>query len=134
MDVIPSHTGGTTARTSADRGVIQNPPIVNCAGCHERSFGSNDTGRACRGFRIPKQWFRKGRGEYLWKSERPSLHTHGGTMSRLIRASSASRSAKARRVLRAVRKSCIHTRLVDRELMAMRTNLSRHANWGSLGT
>jgi hypothetical protein len=55
-------------------------------------------------------------------------------MSRLIGASSASRSAKARRVLRAVRKSCIHTRLVDRELMAMRTNLSRHANWGSLGT
>jgi tRNA C32,U32 (ribose-2'-O)-methylase TrmJ len=51
-------------------------------------------------------------------------------MSRLIRASSASRSAEARRVLRALRKSCTQARLTDRELMAMRTNLSRHSGWG----
>jgi hypothetical protein len=51
-------------------------------------------------------------------------------MSRLIRASSASRFAKARRVVRAHRKSCTQARLTDRELMAMRTNLSRHSGWG----
>jgi hypothetical protein len=51
-------------------------------------------------------------------------------MSRLIRASSASRSANARRVLRALRKSCTQARLTDRELMATRTNLSRHSGWG----
>jgi hypothetical protein len=54
-------------------------------------------------------------------------------MSRLIRASSASRSAKARRVLRAVRNSCAQARLTDRELMAMRTNLCTHAGWGRCG-
>jgi hypothetical protein len=75
----------------------------------------------------------QGPGQYLWKSEKPSLHTQGGTMSRLIRASSASRSAKARRVLRVVRKSCTQARLTDRELMAMRTNLSKHAGWGRCG-
>jgi hypothetical protein len=72
----------------------------------------------------------QGPGEYIWRSEKPSLHTHGGTMSRLIPASSASRSAKARRVLRALRKSCTQARLTDRDLMAMRTNLSRHSGWG----
>lgn len=57
-------------------------------------------------------------------------------MSRLIRASSASRSTKARRMLRALRKTCTEARLTDRELMAMRTNLSRHSGWGcsSAGT
>jgi hypothetical protein len=53
-------------------------------------------------------------------------------MSRLIRYSPASRSAKARRKLRALRKSCTQARLTDRELMALRTNLSRHSGWGAV--
>jgi hypothetical protein len=51
-------------------------------------------------------------------------------MSRVIQASSASRSAKVRRTLRALRKSCTQASLTDRELMAMRTNLNRHSGWG----
>jgi hypothetical protein len=51
-------------------------------------------------------------------------------MVRLIRASSAGRSAKARRIIRALRKGCAQARLADRELMAMRTDLSRHSGWG----
>jgi hypothetical protein len=45
-------------------------------------------------------------------------------MSRLIRASSA------RRVLHALRELCTEARGTDRELMAMRTNLSRQSGWG----
>jgi tRNA C32,U32 (ribose-2'-O)-methylase TrmJ len=67
----------------------------------------------------------------LEERESLSLHTQGNTMSRLIRASSASRSAKARRMLQALRKSCTQARLTDRELMAMRTNLSRHSGCGA---
>jgi hypothetical protein len=51
-------------------------------------------------------------------------------VSRLIRASSASRSTNARRVLLALRKNCTQARLADRELMAMRTSLSRHSGPG----
>jgi hypothetical protein len=72
----------------------------------------------------------QGSGAYIWRSEKPSLHIQGGSMSRLIRASSVSRSAKTRRVLRALRKSCTQARLTDRELIAMHTDLSRHAGWG----
>jgi hypothetical protein len=51
-------------------------------------------------------------------------------MSGLIQASAASRMAKARRTLRALRKRSTQARLTDRELMALRTDLSRHAGWG----
>lgn len=51
-------------------------------------------------------------------------------MSRLIQASSTSRTAKARRTFWALRKRSTQARLTDRELMALRTSLSRHAGWG----
>jgi hypothetical protein len=50
-------------------------------------------------------------------------------MSGLIKTS-ASRMAKARLTLRALRKRSTQARLTDRELMALRTDLSRHAGWG----
>lgn len=54
-------------------------------------------------------------------------------MSRIIRASSASRPAKIARMSQALRKSWTQSRLVDRELMALRTDLSRHAGWNAAG-
>ncbi len=49
-------------------------------------------------------------------------------MSHRTRASSASRRpAKAARMSQAIRKSWTQARLTDRELMALRTNLSRHS-------
>jgi hypothetical protein len=55
-------------------------------------------------------------------------------MSRLIRASSASLSAKARGMLRALRNTrCTRACQVDRELMTLRTDLTRNAGWGATG-
>jgi hypothetical protein len=54
-------------------------------------------------------------------------------MSRITRASSASRSAKIARASKAIRKSWTQSRLIDRELMALRTDLSRHAGWNAAG-
>jgi tRNA C32,U32 (ribose-2'-O)-methylase TrmJ len=70
-------------------------------------------------------------GVDLGEREGLLLDTEGNTMSRLVRASSGSRSGRARRMLRALRKSCTRARLTDRELMAMRTNLSRHCGCGA---
>jgi hypothetical protein len=54
-------------------------------------------------------------------------------MSRLIRDSSASLSAKARGMLRALRNTprCTKACQVDRELMTLRTDLTRHSGWGT---
>ena len=56
-------------------------------------------------------------------------------MSRLIRASSAGLSAKVRGRLRALRNMprCTKACQIDRELMTMRTNLSRRVHTGSAG-
>jgi|RhiMetdeSRZDD1v2_1073273.scaffolds.fasta_scaffold28093_5 hypothetical protein len=55
-------------------------------------------------------------------------------MSSLIRASSASLSAKARSMLRVLRNThCTRACQVDRELMTMRTDLTRNAGWGAGG-
>ena len=55
-------------------------------------------------------------------------------MSRLIRASSASLIAKARGMLRALRNTrCTKACQVDRELMTLRTDLTRNAGWGAGG-
>lgn len=51
-------------------------------------------------------------------------------MQRITRASSTSRHAKIARMSQALRKSWTQARLVDRELMALRTDLSRNAGWG----
>jgi len=48
-------------------------------------------------------------------------------MSHLARASSVSRTAKVLRVSQALRRNWTQARLTDRELMALRTNLSRHS-------
>lgn len=54
-------------------------------------------------------------------------------MSRIIRTSSPSRPAKLARKSRTLRKGWTQARLVDRELMALRTELSRHAGWNGAG-
>ena len=56
-------------------------------------------------------------------------------MSRLIGASSASLSTRARGMLRALRNKprCTKACQIDRELMTLRTNLARHAGFGSTG-
>jgi hypothetical protein len=55
-------------------------------------------------------------------------------MSSLIRASSASLSAKARSMLRVLRNThCTRACQVERELMTMRTDLTRNAGWGAGG-
>ena len=55
-------------------------------------------------------------------------------MARLIRASSASLSAKARSILRALRNTrCTKACQVDRELMTMRSDLTRHSGWSAAG-
>jgi hypothetical protein len=55
-------------------------------------------------------------------------------MSRLIRASSARLSAKARGMLRALRNTrCTRACQVDRELMTLHTDLTRNAGWGATG-
>jgi hypothetical protein len=48
-------------------------------------------------------------------------------MSHVSIASSASRTAKVARMTKALRQSWTQARLTDRELMALRTNLSRHS-------
>ncbi len=55
-------------------------------------------------------------------------------MSRLVRASSASLYAKARRMLLALRSArCTKACAVDRELMTLRTDLTRHSGWSAAG-
>ena len=55
-------------------------------------------------------------------------------MSRFIRASSASLCAKAQGMMRALRNTrCTSACQVDRELMAMRTDLTRNAGWSVAG-
>lgn len=55
-------------------------------------------------------------------------------MSRLIRASLASFSAKGGRMLRALRDArCTKACKVDRELMTLRTDLTRHSGWSAAG-
>ena len=55
-------------------------------------------------------------------------------MARLIRASSASLSAKARSILRALRNTrCTKACQVDRELMTLRSDLTRHSGWSAAG-
>ncbi len=55
-------------------------------------------------------------------------------MSRLIRASSASLFAKARGLVRALRNTrCTKACQVDRELMTLRTDLTRHSGWSAAG-
>jgi len=55
-------------------------------------------------------------------------------MSRPIRASSASLSVKARGMLRALLNTrCTRACQVDRELMALRTDLTRNAGWSAAG-
>jgi len=48
-------------------------------------------------------------------------------MSHVIRSSSARRTDSVARMTQALRKSWTQARLTDRELMSLRTNLSRHA-------
>jgi len=54
-------------------------------------------------------------------------------MSRATRTSSASPTAKITRMSRTLRRGWNQARLVDRELMALRTKLSRHAGWNGAG-
>ena len=55
-------------------------------------------------------------------------------MSPLIRASSASLSAKVRRMVRTLLDTrCTKACQVDRELMTLRTDLTRHAGWSAAG-
>ena len=54
-------------------------------------------------------------------------------MPRITRSSSASRHAKVARKSRTRRSGWTQARLVDRELMALRTELSRHAGWNGAG-
>jgi hypothetical protein len=48
-------------------------------------------------------------------------------MSHVYRASTSSRPQKVARMTEALRKSWTQARLTDRELMSLRTSLSRHA-------
>jgi hypothetical protein len=55
-------------------------------------------------------------------------------MSRRIRASSAKLSAKARGMWRALRNTrCTKACQVDRELMSLRTDLTRQSGWSAAG-
>jgi hypothetical protein len=64
----------------------------------------------------------------------PSQQTLGGTMSRLIRASSAVLSAKARAMWRTLPTTrCTKACQVDRELMTLRTDLTRQSGWSAAG-
>ena len=55
-------------------------------------------------------------------------------MSRLLRASSVSLFPKVRGMLRTLRDfRCTKACQVDRELMTLRTDLTRHSGWGATG-
>ena len=55
-------------------------------------------------------------------------------MSHLIRASSARLSATVRGILRALRNTrCTKACQVDRELMTLRTDLTRQSGWSAAG-
>ena len=55
-------------------------------------------------------------------------------MSRLIRVSTASLAAKIRGALRSLRDTrCTRACQVDRELMTLRTDLTRHSGWSAAG-
>ena len=55
-------------------------------------------------------------------------------MSRFIRSSSAGLSAKVRSTLRApLRTRCTRACQLDRELMTLRTELTRHSGWSAAG-
>lgn len=55
-------------------------------------------------------------------------------MSRLIRVSSASVSARVSGMLRALRGTrCTKACQVDRELMTLRNDLTRHSGWSAAG-
>lgn len=55
-------------------------------------------------------------------------------MSRLIRVSTASLAAKIRGTLRSLRDTrCTRACQVDRELMTLRTDLTRHSGWSAAG-
>jgi hypothetical protein len=51
-------------------------------------------------------------------------------MSRLIRLWPHARTAKTRRRVRTLHESCTRARLADRELMSLRTNLTRQCGAG----
>ena len=55
-------------------------------------------------------------------------------MARLIRISTASLSARARGTFRALRDArCNEACHIDRELMTLRTDLTRHSGWSAAG-
>lgn len=65
---------------------------------------------------------------YRLRCEKASQHIEGTTMSHHTRASSASRlPTKVALMSQAILKTWTQARLTDRELMALRTNLSRHS-------
>ena len=74
-----------------------------------------------------------GAGGVGWGAK-PSRHTPGGIMSRLIRSSTASLAEKIRGTLRSLRDTrCTKACQVDRELMTLRTDLTRHSGWSAAG-